>query len=73
MVVQYLGLVFELVPFFLFKKVKNATIGAKITHQNFIANANNFARTPALAKAFTPKVPATNPPILTAAVLSPDL
>ena len=47
--------------------------GANNTHQNLTANANNFAITPAFASAFTPNVPATKPPIPTAAVLSPDL
>ena len=58
---------------FLLNKPPKKTSGAKIIHQNLAANPNNFASTPALAKALTPKVPATKLPIPTAAVLSPDL
>ena len=44
-----------------------------ISNQNCIVGGINFAKIPALAKAFTPNVPATNPPIPKAATLSPDL
>ena len=57
---------------FLLKSEPRNTSGAKITHQNLTAKANNFAITPAFARAFTPNVPATKPPIPTAAALSPD-
>ena len=56
-----------------FAKPKIATIGAKIIHQNLAKNGRNFANIPILAKAFTPKLPATKPPIPMAAILSPDL
>ena len=57
----------------LFANPKIAAIGAKIIHQNLARNGRNFANIPTLAKALTPKVPATKPPIPTAAILSPDL
>ena len=58
---------------FLLNSEPRKTSGANNTHQNLTANANSFAITPAFARAFTPNVPATKPPMPTAAVLSPDL
>ena len=58
---------------FLLNNPPSKTSGANKIHQNLTANAKSLANTPALANALTPKVPATKPPIPTAAVLSPDL
>ena len=45
----------------------------KSIQPNFNRRGRNLANAPALAKALTPSVPATSPPIPTAATLSPDL